>query len=267
MFSCTYNELARSLASVDSRPTPDSDGCVPVLACAAVRSSSSYVIFLEPVSVRAAPVWPPSAQHRGLWRLLCDVLPCTTSPACRPLPCACLRRKPPGLRVAHWGACAVVGRSTVHTCLWARQATRYPHSLAFRGDGCTLAGVPFFGSPPPSRPTAPSLTCGQGLLFYSLCDARHRPQPPPPARASVQGRAGGGGGGARGRADRQDRATGWGGHVGRAAAARGGLCAALGEQLGGVALASGVPFAPIAFAGICRTSAQGARCEPAHPRR
>lgn len=152
MFSCTYNEPARSLASVDSRPTPDSDGCVPVLACAAVRSSSSYVIFLEPVSVRAAPVWPPSAQHRGLWRLLCDVLPCTTSPACRPLPCACLRRKPPGLRVAHLGACAVVGRSTVHTCLWARQATRYPHSLAFRGDGCTLAGVPFFGSPPPSSP-------------------------------------------------------------------------------------------------------------------
>lgn len=198
MFSCTYNEPARSLASVDSRPTPDSDGCVPVLACAAVRSSSSYVIFLEPVSVRAAPVWPPSAQHRGLWRLLCDVLPCTTSPACRPLPCACLRRKPPGLRVAHLGACAVVGRSTVHTCLWARQATRYPHSLAFRGDGCTLAGVPFFGSPPPSRPTTPSLTCGQGLLFYFLCDARHRPQPPPPALASVQGRAGGAGVGHRG---------------------------------------------------------------------
>lgn len=260
MFSCTYNEPARSLASVNSRPTPDSAGCVPALACAAVRSSTSYVIFLEPVSVRAAPVWPPSAQHRGLWKLLCDVLPCTTSPACRPLPCACLRRKPPLWRVR---CCAP--QYSIHLPLGSTGHALTPlPSLSWRRLYARWRA--FFWVTPAVTPRGPipHVWARTALLF--LCDARHRPQPPPPARASVQGRAGGGGWATGAR-----RSAGSGHRVGWARSPRGrhqrrplrGAC----EQLGGVALASGVPFTPIAFAGIHRTSAQVARCEPAHPRR
>lgn len=98
---------------------------------------------------------------------------------------------------------------------------RPPHPPAFRGDGCMLAGQPFFGSPSPpapppplpSRPASrPHVSVGNdcALLFFARRSASR--QPPPPAHASGQGRA-------VWRSDRQDRATGQGGQVCHAAAA------------------------------------------------
>lgn len=170
------------MANNDSRPTPDSDQCVPAVSCPALLCGTPRIpaFFLQVLLVRAAPVWPPSAQHRGQWRALC----CASlgEPACRP-PLRCLPQPP-----ARWernGACSVVRRrcSTVATSSWATTGHARPTPQLFVATAvCSLASL-FLGHPhhppPPHRcHRAPphALTClwATTALFYFLRDAPHR---------------------------------------------------------------------------------------------